>query len=129
MRHKSSEEKMVKEFIEKRVQMIEEDGLLDLIWIDDDGGQFHNVFYDLTEISEYLGDLCEFARDNLNILHRPIQEPIEENWQDYYDIYLVTLCLCEVCDKLHNYIRKRWPELNWNRALRSDIYQLIETNQ
>ena len=117
------------EYLKERVKLVEEEGVLDLIWINNDGSYMHNVFYDLEEITEYLEELRELAEENLEILKRPIPGPIQENYQDYYEMCIATEWLVEICKMLINYVKEHRPELKWNRALISDIAQVLDKDQ
>ena len=121
--------RIAKDFVKKHIQLVKGEGVLDLIWIYDDGSQEHNVFYEFLDVLEYAVDLGQIFKEQVSILYRPIQEPIAENLDDYYDTCLIIICLYEVFMMINGYIMERWPELRWNGALQSDISQVLETNR
>ena len=98
-----------------------EDGVITMQCSKQDGSYLHFEFATLDEMIPFISDLLTEIKENMQIMYRPIQEPMDEHIQERCDTLLAIQVNQAAITLILDTIDKWYPEKAWNKQLLADI--------
>jgi hypothetical protein len=98
-----------------------DDGVITMQCAKQGGSYLHFEFATLDEMIPFIRDLVTEVKENMQIMYRPIQEPMDEHIQERCDILLAIQVNQAAITLILDTIDKYYPERKWNKQLLADI--------
>ncbi len=98
-----------------------DDGAITLQCAEQDGSYKHFEFATLDEMIKFMRDLITEFKENMQVMYRPVQEPVEEYWPERVDLLLATQVTAATIGMMLDFVDKWYPERSWNKQLLADI--------
>ena len=98
-----------------------DNGVITMQCANQDGSYKHFEFATLDEMIQFMRDMVDIVKENIEVLCRPIQEPIVEYMPERIDLVLATQVTQCTTGMMLDFIDKHYPEIAWNKQLLADI--------
>jgi hypothetical protein len=103
-----------------------DDGVITMDWISPGGDCQHYEYYELKNLEEFLRDLSVIVQEDIELLYRPIQEPMEEYIREREDLLLGTQLLSDSMRIIVDFLLAYYPEYSWNTQLLEAVDQALK---